>query len=128
MPVLCQPPGAEGADGAAPHPGATAPVEHGNSPPQHPQPPPRPEAAATPTPLRPEQARQLGEALVRLREHLEAHSVDVGPSFPEEARRIHYGESPIRSIHGEASAEEAAALRDEGIEVLPLPWLRRRDG
>ena len=46
---------------------------------------------------------------------------DVGERFPEEARRIHYGESAHRGIRGQASAEDRAALADEGIEVMPLP-------
>jgi hypothetical protein len=46
---------------------------------------------------------------------------DVGERFPEEARRIHYGETGHRGIRGQASAEERAALADEGIEVMALP-------
>lgn len=48
---------------------------------------------------------------------------DVGERFPEEARRIHYGEAEERGIRGQASAEEAEALREEGIEffVMPVP-------
>ena len=46
---------------------------------------------------------------------------DVGERFPEEARRIHYGEAPHRGIRGQASADERAELADEGIEVLALP-------
>ncbi len=46
---------------------------------------------------------------------------DVGERFPEEARRIHYGESPNRGIRGQASPEQRAALADEGIDVVPLP-------
>lgn len=46
---------------------------------------------------------------------------NVGREFPEQARRIHYGESPRRSIRGQASREEAEELREEGIEVLSLP-------
>lgn len=46
---------------------------------------------------------------------------DVGERFPEEARRIHYGETAHRGIRGQASAQDRAALADEGIEVLPLP-------
>lgn len=46
---------------------------------------------------------------------------DVGERFPEEARRIHYGEARDRGIRGQASREEADALRDEGIEVQALP-------
>lgn len=46
---------------------------------------------------------------------------NVGERFPEEARRIHYDESPPRNIRGRASAEETLALLDEGILVLPAP-------
>ena len=46
---------------------------------------------------------------------------DVGDRFPEEARRIHYGEAQERGIRGRASQEDAQALRDEGIEVSALP-------
>lgn len=46
---------------------------------------------------------------------------DVGERFPEEARRIHYGEVDARGIRGRATAAETEALREEGIEVTPLP-------
>ncbi len=46
---------------------------------------------------------------------------DVGDRFPEEARRIHYGEVEERGIRGKASKEDADALREEGIEVMALP-------
>jgi hypothetical protein len=54
-------------------------------------------------------------------EHVLAHTEDVGARFPEEARRIHYSETPQRSIRGRASADEVQELRDEGIEVLAVP-------
>ena len=46
---------------------------------------------------------------------------DVGKRFPEEARRIHYGETPERGIRGQATREQAEALREEGIEVVSIP-------
>ena len=52
---------------------------------------------------------------------LMAKTEDVGQRFPEEARRIHYGESPQRGIRGQATPEERAALQDEGIETLAVP-------
>jgi hypothetical protein len=58
-----------------------------------------------------------------LRAHLEAHAEHVGSAFPEEARKMHYGEAKSRSIYGEASLEEARALSEEGIPALPLPAL-----
>ena len=46
---------------------------------------------------------------------------NVGTHFPEEARKIHYEEAPARSIRGQASPEEAEALREEGIDFSSLP-------
>ncbi len=69
----------------------------------------------------------LSPILDRLRRHIEASCVDVGPAFPEVSRRIHYGEIESHGIYGEASADEARSLREEGIEVLPLPWFQRRN-
>jgi hypothetical protein len=54
-------------------------------------------------------------------------SDDVGPSFPEEARKIHYSEVPARSIHGTASAAEVISLLEEDIGVIPLPGMPRND-
>ena len=48
---------------------------------------------------------------------------DVGTRFPEEARKIHYGESDARGIYGKASPEEVTKLLDEGVEIMPLPDL-----
>ena len=53
--------------------------------------------------------------------HMMANTEDVGERFPEEARRIHYGEIEDRGIRGQASREAADALREEGIEVFSLP-------
>jgi len=50
-----------------------------------------------------------------------ARTDDVGDRFAEEARRMHYGEAEERAIRGQATAEDAEALREEGIEVLALP-------
>ncbi len=63
-----------------------------------------------------------GAALVELIRRVIENTEDVGRGFAEEARRIHYREAPARSIRGLASAEEARALADEGIEVAQLPF------
>jgi len=60
--------------------------------------------------------------------HMLSNTEDVGERFAEEARRIHYGETPQRGIRGEASAEERAALHDEGIEVVSIPLPRALKG
>ena len=66
-------------------------------------------------------AVMMRTAMRKLREHVEATADYVGPQFADEARRIHNKESEERGIYGEASPEEARALRDEGIDVMPLP-------
>ena len=53
--------------------------------------------------------------------HVLANTEDVGERFATEARRIHYGEAQERGIRGQATPDEREALRDEGIEVMPLP-------
>lgn len=62
----------------------------------------------------------IGE-LSRLQSRMLENSDWVGNKFAEEARAIHYGETPTRIIHGSASPDEAQALFDEGITVAPLP-------
>jgi len=66
---------------------------------------------------------ELAAAMRKLRAEVEAKSEYVGPRFSEEARKIHHEEVPARGIHGEATADEAKALREEGIEFFPLPVL-----
>ncbi|MSQ69666.1 MAG: DUF1178 family protein [Betaproteobacteria bacterium] len=54
-------------------------------------------------------------------DHILVNTENVGNAFPEEARKIHYKEAPLRNIRGIASAKETEELLDEGIAVLPLP-------
>lgn len=63
------------------------------------------------------------DAMRTLRRAVVEHGTDVGTNFPEEARRIHYGEAEPRGIYGKAEADEARALIEEGIKILPLPAL-----
>ncbi len=65
--------------------------------------------------------------LEALRAHVEQNFENVGDRFPEEARRIHYGETEARDIVGEASLDEAKSLIEEGVEVAPLPIRPRTD-
>jgi hypothetical protein len=80
-------------------------------------------AADTATPLMMAQERELRAKLKELRDHIVKNADNVGERFPNEARKMHYGEIEHRPIYGEASPEEAKALVDEGVEVSPLPVL-----
>jgi hypothetical protein len=64
--------------------------------------------------------RQLIQTIV-------SHSEDVGNSFADEARKIHYNEAPQRPIRGQASEDECDELRDEGIQILNLPMPKEED-
>jgi hypothetical protein len=78
-------------------------------------------------PAREQVAAELRRMFMAMRRHVEDNCEYVGPELAEEARRIHYGEADERGIYGEATAEEAADLRDEGIDVVAIPWLPRSD-
>jgi hypothetical protein len=62
---------------------------------------------------------QLKELSAKVRENADY----VGDKFAEEARKIHFGESEARGIYGEATAEEAAGLIEDGVEFMPIPVL-----
>jgi hypothetical protein len=69
------------------------------------------------------QEREFRNKLKELRDHITKNADYVGQRFPEQARKIHYGEVEHRSIYGEASPEEAKELHEEGINFHPLPIL-----
>lgn len=77
----------------------------------------QPASAASSSPT----SAQMQSLLMKAVRHVMANTEDVGTRFPEEVRRIHYGEVEQRGIRGQASADEALALREEGIDVMPLP-------
>ena len=79
--------------------------------------------APTPVAMISPQEREFRARLKELRDHLTANADNVGKKFPEEARKMHYGDIEHRSIYGEASLQDAADLHEEGIEFHPLPVL-----
>jgi hypothetical protein len=84
---------------------------------------PTPAEAPTPVAMISPQEREFRKKLKELRDHLTANADNVGKKFPEQARKMHYGEIEHRSIYGEASPQDAKDLHEEGIEFHPLPVL-----
>jgi hypothetical protein len=85
---------------------------------------PVPVAAPAPEPLlMAQQETELLSKLKELRDHIKANADNVGEQFPEQARKMHYGEIEHRPIYGDASPTEAKALIEEGVEVMPMPVL-----
>ncbi|MBI4275993.1 MAG: DUF1178 family protein [Rhizobiales bacterium] len=87
-------------------------------------------AAETPAPAETNQVammspqeREFRKKLKDLRDHVTKNADYVGKTFPEEARKMHYGEIEHRSIYGEASPDDAKKMYEEGIEFHPLPVL-----
>ncbi len=99
----------KGREIAAPEPAAPAPATEVTAP--------------ASTPLLMAQERELRAKLKELRDHIVKNADNVGERFPNEARKMHYGDIEHRPIYGEASPDEARALIDEGVEVSPLPVL-----
>jgi hypothetical protein len=92
--------------------------------PSTPERPPGPVAETrSPVAILSQHERELRAKLKELREQLIRNADYVGTRFPEEARKMHYGEIEHRSIYGEASPDDAASLAEEGIEFHPLPHL-----
>ncbi len=81
------------------------------------------ETPASPVAMISPQEQELRTKLKELRAHITKNADNVGKQFPEEARKMHYGETEHRSIYGEATLETAKELHDEGIELHPLPML-----
>ncbi|MDJ0629969.1 MAG: DUF1178 family protein [Rhodobacter sp.] len=87
--------------------------------------------AAPPAPEAKEKAlskpqNEMEEKVAELRRQVEANSDYVGLGFAAEARKMHDGDIPHRSIYGEAKAEDAKALLEDGIPVAPLPFIPNR--
>ena len=87
---------------------------------------PVPAAASSlpvPAALMSPEAQEFRAKLKELRDYIKTNADNVGEKFPEEARKMHYGETEHRPIYGEASPDDARALIEEGVEVLPIPAL-----
>lgn len=80
----------------------------------------------SPAPALSEPSSDVEKALAALRRQVEDNSEYVGLNFAAEARAIHEGDRPNRSIYGEARAEDARRLLEDGVPVAPLPFLPAR--
>jgi hypothetical protein len=76
---------------------------------------------AVPPPPQATDQQKLRQFAAGFRKYVEENADYVGPQFPEEARKIHYGETEARHIYGESTLGEAKELIEEGIEIAPLP-------
>jgi hypothetical protein len=87
---------------------------------------PPPATGAEPAPKLSEPASDMEKAVAEVRKQIEKNSDYVGKDFASEARAMHEGDAPERSIYGEANLEEAKSLIDDGVPVTPLPFMPNR--
>ena len=104
-------------------PGLVGAKKGAAAPPAPPSSPRGPAETASPVAMMSPQEREFRKKLKELREHLTKNADYVGQKFPEEARKMHYGEVKHRSIYGEATPDQAKELHEEGVEFHPLPVL-----
>jgi hypothetical protein len=107
-------------------PGVVGAKKRAGAPPASPSsPPPAADTAdtATPVAMMSPQEQEFRKKLKELRDHLTKNADYVGQKFPEEARKMHYGDIEHRSIYGEATPDQAKELHEEGVEFHPLPVL-----
>lgn len=95
------------------------PARSAAQPPAQVDTPPAPAAVAAPS-------AEIEAEIAKLRAKVEAESDYVGESFAEEARAMHLGDAPERSIYGEAKLEDAKELIEDGVPVMPLPFTPTR--
>ena len=80
-------------------------------------------AAGVPAPIVDEGFARMRAALREVHAKLKRDAVDVGPAFPDQARRIHDGDAPPRAIYGTATDDEVRSLVEDGVGILPIPSL-----
>jgi hypothetical protein len=92
-------------------------------PAEMPAPAPVEAPSAAPFALMGEREQAFRALLRAVKEHVKSTAEHVGPRFADEARKMHEGLTEFRAIYGEATAEEAKALAEEGIDAVAIPWL-----
>lgn len=73
------------------------------------------------TSLKADEIKKMRQFMTGMRKHIKENAEYVGSRFPDEARKIHYGEAEEKQIYGEATLQEAKDLIEEGVDVAPLP-------
>jgi hypothetical protein len=103
--------------------GGKRPVQPAAEAPPPPETPPNAPSAPAPVAMMSPQEREFRAKLKQIHDHLTKNADDVGTKFPEEARKMHYGEIEHRSIYGVATPKDAKDLAEEGVPFYPLPPL-----
>ena len=71
--------------------------------------------------------KNIKKQLLNFRKYVEKNCRNVGKNFSREARSIHYDKKTSQGIYGRATSEETSELIEEGIEVVTIPWINKRE-
>ena len=73
------------------------------------------------------QIKKIKKDLVKLRKFIEKNFDYVGDNFPREVRKIYYDENKKKNIYGTATLDETNELKEEGINLTTIPWVKDKD-
>ena len=71
--------------------------------------------------------KKIKKDLVKLRKFIEKNFDYVGDNFPREVRKIYYDENKKKNIYGTATLDETNELKEEGINLTTIPWVKDKD-
>ena len=66
---------------------------------------------------------KLTAVLRSIKKEIQKNSENVGNNFVKEARKMKEGKIEEKSIYGHGSKVEIEELKDEGIDVINIPWV-----
>ena len=65
--------------------------------------------------------------LIKLRNFIEKNFEYVGEDFSKKVREIYYDKKNNKTIYGITSPEERKELKEEGINLLSIPWVDKNN-
>lgn len=83
-------------------------------------------AQEAPVPMLKSPQNDVEVQIAALRKKVEETSDYVGDDFTRQARAMHLGDVPERAIYGEARADQARSLIEDGVPLMPLPFRPRQ--
>ena len=63
--------------------------------------------------------------LLNIRKYIEKNFEYVGKDFSKKVREVYYDKKSKKAIYGTTTTEEREELAEEGIDLLPIPWVNK---
>ena len=72
-----------------------------------------------------EEIRNFKKDLVKLRKFVEKNFEYVEHNFANRVREVYYDKKSKKNIYGSTTAEEKEELKEEGIDLVNIPWVEK---